>query len=113
MPKLIYRQMDEQTMLGQAGVPLHFLPWIGGFEILIGCLILYAWNKRLVFIANAALMVFATAAVAVNSPIYLKAAFNPVSLNLAMIALSVVGWIASRRLPSSRVCRRTAPREQG
>jgi uncharacterized membrane protein YphA (DoxX/SURF4 family) len=112
VPKLIYRQIDEQTMLAQAGVPLSFLPWIGGLEILIGLLVLYAWRRRAVFVVNVAFMVFATIAVAINSPLYLKAAFNPASLNLAMIALSIAGWIASRRLPSSRSCRRTAPGEQ-
>jgi hypothetical protein len=57
-------------------------------------------------------MLAALIAVAINSPSYLKNAFNPVSLNLAVIALSIVGWIASRCLPSSRRCLRTAPRNQ-
>jgi uncharacterized membrane protein YphA (DoxX/SURF4 family) len=112
VPKLIYRSLDEQTMLAQAGVALKFLPWIGGLEILFGLLILYAWHWRAVFAANIGLMVVALIAVAINSPVYLRAAFNPVSLNLAVIALSIAGWITSRRLPSSRMCLRSAPREQ-
>jgi hypothetical protein len=112
IPKMMFRSMDEQAMLAQAGVGLRFLPWIGGLEILIGLLILTAWHWRAVFAVNIALMVIALIAVAVNSPTYLTAAFNPVSLNLAVIAVSICGWLASRRLPSSRRCLRTAPEEQ-
>jgi uncharacterized membrane protein YphA (DoxX/SURF4 family) len=112
VPKLIYRSFDEQSMLTQAGLPMGLLPWVGGLEIAIGFAILGAWRWRGAFVANIVLMVLALIAVAVNSPAYLKAAFNPVTLNLAMIALSVVGWIAAAKLPSARRCRRTAPAGQ-
>jgi hypothetical protein len=112
VPKLIYRSIDEQAMLAQAGLPVVLVPWVGGLEIAVGLAFLWAWRWRGAFVANIGLMVLALIAVAVNSPAYLKAAFNPVTLNLAMIALSVVGWIAARKLPSSRRCRRTAPVEQ-
>jgi len=111
VPKLIYRHADEQAMLAQAGVALELLPWIGGIEILVGIFVLLAWRWRSVFVANIALMVIALLGVAINSPHYIQAAFNPVTLNLAVIALSIVGWIAGRNLPSSRMCLRSAPRE--
>jgi DoxX-like family len=112
VPKLIYRSLDEQTMLAQAGVALKFLPWIGGLEVLVGLFILLTWHWRAAFAANAFLMILALIAVAINSRAYLEAAFNPVSLNLAVIALSIAGWIASRRLPSSKTCLRSAQKEQ-
>ncbi|MDQ2842437.1 MAG: DoxX-like family protein [Acidobacteriota bacterium] len=112
VPKLLYRQIDEKTMLSQAGLSLDLLPWIGVLEILFGALILYGWNWRFIFLANIALMVLATFAVAINSPVYLKAAFNPVTLNCAVIALSIVGWLSSATLASSRRCRRVAPKER-
>jgi hypothetical protein len=112
IPKLLYPNVDEKIMLAQSGVALRFLPWIGGLEIFIGLFILYAWRWRAVFAANIVLMFAALIAVALNSPSYLRSAFNPVSLNLAVIALSMVGWIASRCLPTSRKCLRTAPRNQ-
>ena len=111
IPKIVVPSPDEQTMLVQAGVPIRFLPWIGGAEILIGLVFLLAWRWRGVFAANIALMLVAVASVAVTSPDYLKAAFNPVTLNLGAIALSIVGWIASKSIPSSRNCLRKAPRE--
>jgi uncharacterized membrane protein YphA (DoxX/SURF4 family) len=112
VPKLLYQQIDERTMLAQAGMPVGLLPWIGVLEILFGALILYGWNWRSIFLANIAFMVLGTVAVALNSPVYLTAAFNPVTLNLAMIALSIVGWLSSATLASSRRCRRLAPKEQ-
>ena len=112
VPKLLYQQIDERTMLAHAGMPVGLLPWIGVLEILFGALILYGWNWRSIFLANIAFMVLGTVAVALNSPVYLTAAFNPVTLNLAMIALSIVGWLSSATLASSRRCRRLAPKEQ-
>lgn len=112
VPKLLYQQIDERTMLAQAGLPVGLLPWIGGLEILLGALILYGWSWRSIFLANIAFMVLATVAVALNSPAYLTAAFNPVTLNFAMIVLSIVGWLSSATLASSRRCRRLAPKER-
>jgi hypothetical protein len=99
-------------MLAQAGVALKFLPWIGGVEVLIGLLFLLMWRWRPMFVLNAAAMVLALLVVAVNSPHYLQAAFNPVTLNLAVIALSIAGWFASKCIPTSRRCLRKAPRGQ-
>ena len=112
VPKLIYRNADEQTMLAQAGVALKYLPWIGCGEVLIGLLFLLMWRWRPMFVLNAAAMVLALLVVAVNSPSYLEAAFNPVTLNLAVIALSIAGWFASKCIPTSRRCLRKAPRGQ-
>lgn len=106
IPKLIYRNIDERIMLAQAGVPAHFLPWIGAAEIIFGLLVLAAWNRRSVFLSNILFMLIATIAVAVHSPAYLAAAFNPVTLNLAVVALSIIGWLAARCAPSASRCLR-------
>jgi uncharacterized protein YjeT (DUF2065 family) len=111
VPKLLYRHFDEKTMLAQAHVPAALLPWIGIAEIVIGVIIIYGWRWRFLFPANIALMVIATIAVAINSPAYLTAAFNPVALNLAVGALSLAGWLSSATLASSGRCLRTVPKE--
>jgi uncharacterized membrane protein YphA (DoxX/SURF4 family) len=110
IPKLIFRQADERAMLVQAGLPVQWLPWIGAAEVILGLLVLFTWNRRAVFITNALLMVAALIAVAVKSPDYLWAAFNPVTLNLAVIALCIVGFVASRSLPTARRCLRKDPK---
>jgi len=112
VPKLIFHHFDEQTMLAQAGLPIHFLPWIGALEIVFGLVVLATWNRRFFFVANILLMLAACVAVAINSPSYLAAAFNPVTLNLAVIALSVIGLVAAGCLPSARWCLRKPPRDK-
>lgn len=106
IPKLIFHHIDERTMLAQAGVPIQFLPWIGAFEIIFGFITLVTWNRRSIFLLNILLILIATIVVAIHSPAYLSAAFNPVTLNLAVIALSVIGWASAGLLPSARRCLR-------
>lgn len=110
VPKLLFRDRDERTMLADAGVPARLLPAIGAAEVALGVLHLVAWNSRPLLLASAALMLPATAAVAAKSPRYLTAAFNPVTLNLGMLALGVLGWLASRSAPSASRCLRVDPR---
>jgi hypothetical protein len=55
-------------------------------------------------------MVAALLGVVVRSPAYLSAAFNPVTLNGCVIALSVVALVVSNRVPSARVCLRRRPK---
>ena len=108
IPKLLFHHPDEQNMLRQAHVYVGLLPWIGSLEILFGLALLIGWHWRWLFLANILAMVMATAAVTVSSPEYLKAAFNPVTLNLAVVTIALLGWIASANLPSSRRCLRAA-----
>jgi len=47
-------------------------------------------------------------AIAITAPTYLSAAFNPLTLNLAVAALAAIAIIfAGRDLPSATRCRRT------
>jgi hypothetical protein len=117
VPKLLVRHPDEFTMLAQAGAPLHLMgpmvTVIGIAEVLWGVLLLVLWRSRWPFLVTAAGMVVALLAVALHSPQYLIGAFNPVTLNLAVIALSAVGWLVSTDLPSAARCLRIRPREGG
>jgi hypothetical protein len=54
-------------------------------------------------------MILATLGAAINSPRSLSAAFNPVSLNLLMIAMSLVGLATVRDIPSASNCLRKPP----
>jgi len=108
VPKLLYRHVDERMMLTQAHLPIALLPWIGTVEILFGLIMLIAWRMRGLFLVNIAVMVLATIGVAINSPAYLTAAFDPLTLNLAVISLAAIGRLASRSLPSALRCLRVA-----
>ncbi len=113
VPKLIYRHPDELRMVMDAGVSPDRAPAAvmaaGILEVLLGLAMVLAWRARSLFLANVLLMIVATIAVACYSPSYLVAAFNPVVLNLAVLVLAVLGYLASAEIPSAVRCRRTPP----
>jgi hypothetical protein len=54
-------------------------------------------------------MFAATLGVSISSPAYLTAAFNPLTLNLAVAVLAAVGLLVARNLPSAKNCLRKPP----
>jgi len=110
VPKLLMRDGDEMAMLIQAGIPPQWVWWtlqvIGWGEILLGVITLALSRRRWVFGVTIVLMLVATAGVLQNSPQYLTAALNPVTLNVLMAAMALVGWLTCRDLPAARRCRR-------
>ena len=110
VPKLLFRDADERIMLAHVGLPESWLPWIGSAEIVMALLVLSTWRWRGMFVLQALLMLVALLAVALQSPHYLTHAFNPVTLNLLVVVLSFIGWIASRDLPTASRCLRVDPR---
>jgi uncharacterized membrane protein YphA (DoxX/SURF4 family) len=109
VPKLIVRDPNEQIMLAQAGLPVELLPLIGIAEVAFGVAMLLALRQRWLFLLNAGVMMAALAGVAARSPQYLGQAFNPVTLNVCMVALSLTGYLVWNKVPSARNCLRRAP----
>ncbi len=110
-PKLLFPSSDERLMMAAAGLSVALLPFIGVLEVIFAVATISLWRWRQLFIWNALLMVGALIAVALATPRYLVAAFNPVTLNLAMILISLMGYVASAELPSASRCLRKPPRE--
>lgn len=114
VPKLLLAQRDEVAMLVDAGVSpgtAHALvPLIGLGEIAFGALTLLAWRSRWLFPVTIAAMLLLTGAVALLSPRYLGGAFNPVTLNAAVLALALIGFIASGASPFAGRCLRKRQR---
>jgi uncharacterized membrane protein YphA (DoxX/SURF4 family) len=111
VPKLLYHAVDERRMLADAGLPVAVLPWFGWAEIVLGIAMLAGWRWRWTLVVNIVLMAAALVDVALRSPEYVTAAFNPVTLNLCMIALAVVGLAVAKRVPTAARCLRKKPRE--
>ena len=113
IPKLLYRDPTELAMLLAAGLPTpvvdRALILIGLGEMACAGVLLAAWRPRWPLLATAVLMLGALAGVAYSSPGTLRAAFNPVTLNLSIAALAVIGWVAGRDLPSAARCLRQRP----
>lgn len=113
VPKLLARHADELAMLMDAGIPEAIVPTavtlIGWSEVLFGIAILVWHRARWPMILTMVLMAFATIGVIANSPRYLAAAFNPVSLNLMVTVFAMISLMVMRDLPSARNCLRTMP----
>ncbi|HXS12478.1 MAG TPA: DoxX-like family protein [Acidobacteriaceae bacterium] len=111
VPKVIARDAAERLMLQQAGLPASLMAPVGFAEIAFGIVVLFAWRRRWPLVATVAAMLLALLAVGLRSPQFVLAAFNPVTLNLSVIALCVVAWIAMRFVPTARRCLRVQPKE--
>jgi hypothetical protein len=72
------------------------LPLVALGEIGFGLLLLLLWRQRLVLHVNNAVLVLLLIGAIVGMPALLGRAFNPVTLNGAMVALGVVGVLATR-----------------
>jgi hypothetical protein len=113
VPKLLARNGDELIMLRDAGVSSHalstILALIGGAEIAFSAALLICWRSRWPSLVTLGLMALATIQVALRSPAYLEAAFNPVSLNVGVAALAMIDLLNLTKLPSATRCLRIPP----
>jgi DoxX-like family len=108
VPKLLAHDADEIAMLADAGVSAASvglaLRVIGFAELAWALVLLVSWRTRSTLAATGGAMLVALIAVAIRSPQYLSAAFNPVTLNIAVALLALVGWLVGRDLPSASHC---------
>jgi DoxX-like family len=112
LPKLLFNDADERAMIAASHLSTALVPMMGLIEIAIAACAILSWRRRSFFLLNIVAMVVALANVAIMSPSYLVAAFkNPMTLNLAMIALSFVGYVAAAEIPSASRCLRQPPKE--
>jgi hypothetical protein len=97
-------------MLRDAGVAAErtgaLLTLLGIAELLLALGLLVFWHRRWPPMVCVGMMLLATIGVAVSSPRYLGAAFNPVSLNLAIACLATIDLMILKGLPSAARCRR-------
>jgi hypothetical protein len=112
VPKLLFNHADERAMIAASHLDVGLLPLVGLLEIIIAACAILTWRRRSFFLFNILAMVAALANVALVSPSYLVAAFNPVTLNVAMIALSLAGYVAAAEIPSAARCLRQPPSER-
>jgi hypothetical protein len=115
IPKLFTQHADELTMLQQVGVSVGnstlVLQVSGWMEVAFGLVMIFWFHQRWHFLLTLILILGATIGVAIYSPQFLGATFNPISLNVLMIALALIGSLVSRDLPSASHCRRKQPKE--
>ena len=110
IPKLIYRNTDELSLLRDAGIPnshLHAaMSSLGIIEVCFALAFVIFWKSRWPLWLTIFGMISALLTVGITSPGFLTAAFNPVTLNLAVTALAVSGLLTGTHLPAASNCRR-------
>lgn len=114
VPKLLEGHADELALIEEAGIPSTMaslaVQALGWSEVFLGIAMLCWSHQRWHFLLTILLVTLATADVAITSPRFLTAAFNPMSLNVLMATLALIGWISSRDLPSASQCLRSPAR---
>jgi uncharacterized membrane protein YphA (DoxX/SURF4 family) len=116
VPKLLLQNADEFAMLRDVGVSpdkLHAIVVVAGFgEILFAVCLLAFWRFRWPAVLIIAFAFLATIGVAYGSPRYFGGAFNPLSLNLAILCLAIVDLFSLPGSPTASNCLRTPPSDQ-
>ena len=110
VPKLLFRHPDEAGMLTDGGVDAVTaqlgVTAAGVGEIALAVLLVVWWRSRVLLAGVIALMLAAIVLVTWFSPRLLVAAFNPVTLNGCVMALSTIALLSARDLPSASRCLR-------
>jgi hypothetical protein len=114
VPKLLFPDSGEMDIL-QGAVFIHgferpILTLMGLGEIAFGLLfvMLHGGKRKILYKMNILVLVLLGLGAAVHPAIYI-APFNPITLSLAMIALSFTGLLNFPQLPSARRCLRIEP----
>ena len=106
VPKLLYLHEDELAISMAAGFSSAGAEQLamvaGASEIVMSALVLLFWRQRWPLLLTAVAMLGLLVSVVVFQPALLGAAFNPVTVNVAIIALSVVGLQLQRQVVKER-----------
>ena len=101
VPKLLGPHSDELYLASIHGIPDEFLSLLlklgGVAEIAFGIAVVVFWRSRWPFIVSVVILTLLLVDVAIVAPEYLLAAFNPVSLNLSVISLCVIGFLTKEQ----------------
>lgn len=111
MPKVIGMHPEERAMVGNAFALSESkittaVYIIGGLEIGFGLLWLCLRNKRFLFLLQLLVFPLLTLAAVLTVPSTALHPFNPVTFNFTLFALSAIGWIVSKDVPSAKSCTR-------
>jgi DoxX-like family len=111
IPKIISMHPEERAMTGSAlslsenGVTTALLI-IGIAEVLFGIAWLLYQRKRHLFILQLILLPLLTITAVTAVPTTTSHPFNPITFNLSLIVLSIIGLLVSKDIPSSTSCKR-------
>jgi hypothetical protein len=117
VPKIMFQDSGELEFIRAiplfAGVETTVLTAIGLFEIAFALLFLFFHRRKWLFGLNIWLILILTAGALTTNPLVFVEPFNPVTLNLLAIGVSVIGLLSLEHLPHARRCKRTHQPEKG
>jgi hypothetical protein len=109
-PKLLFKDSGELAILAGSGLFNGYewlvLTLIGWAEILFGVLFVLLWRWPSLFSGTILLMVILAIGAAMSQPDLLVAPFNPITLNIALIGLSLTGLWSTQDIPKAENCLR-------
>jgi hypothetical protein len=114
VPKLLFRSVSGEIDTVRAsglfdGLEHEVLTVASAVEMALGVLMLLLWRARWMLALNViALVILGGAAFVSDLQVFVRQ-FNPATLNAAMIALALIGWVCGRDLPSASACLRRPP----
>jgi hypothetical protein len=114
VPKLLYHDRIELDLLSRIAPvqTLHTATTLAGVvEVSFAVLLVLLWRSTWPLWLTVVLMLGGIPIVAISAPEYLTAAFNPVTLNISLAMLALVGIIARRDLPTATRCSRKAEKD--
>ena len=108
-PKIIFSHPEEMKMLSaiidSTGNSIAILKVIGMLEIIFGIIWLFPVPKQKLFILHIFMLIALTIVAGFTNIASFTKPFNPITLNLLLIGLSIVGYINSFDLPSAKIAR--------
>jgi uncharacterized membrane protein YphA (DoxX/SURF4 family) len=110
VPKLAGPDAGELALVSAAGVPEALarpaILALGLLEVGFAVALLVAWHRAWPAVFAGAFAIATTLTVALTAPWTLSAPFNPVTLNLGVLALALVDRATLDGIPSAGRCRR-------
>lgn len=110
VPKLVFTHSEEvkmlSVMIGSTEHSIFVLKIIGLLEIIFGVIWLLPFQKRKVFVVHIFMLIALTIAAGFTNIVSFTEPFNPITLNVLLMGLSIVGYINSFDLPSAKNCKR-------
>lgn len=115
VPKLIgmhpqERLMVENTFSASEATVTAIMIGVGILEILFGILWLIYKRKKQLFAIQLVAFPLLTAAAILGDPTTAVHPFNPVTFNLALFALSLIGYFTCNDVPTAKSCKRQKQR---
>ncbi|MDA1801765.1 DoxX-like family protein [Bacillus cereus group sp. BY6-1LC] len=109
-PKIIFSHPEEMKMLsaiiGSTGNSIAILKVIGMLEIAFGIIWLFPVPKQKLFILHIFMLIALTIVAGFTNIVSFTEPFNPITLNVLLMGVSIVGYINSFDLPSAKNCKR-------